>query len=448
MIYPPATFFFFTLTFIKFIFGPKIPSRAKLADIAAEVMILIFACITYFLTLKLIWKPLLLTFSNGQMDFQAYYSEQEADQAMHVYRFLLSSDLPNFIERINDLCIFVFSAWFPPLQWYLIAPVLVLFIIVLTWGAVVSPYLCHLRTSVKIGISVTLSILVVFFAALPVLAPSGYTIQYRAVFASMTLVPVVIVFMLDRVTRRPIKKYVAFPILVVVTALILAAGFSSYYRIALQAKRLSAEYQHVVAAVSHTEIENSKLIRIPPFSSPPDPWLFLYRDWGYAAVSHYTDGIARAASRDIGRSIDGFRIEFDPLGPRYKASLSDGIEFSHDGYPFFISKVIGIDGKESFGRWTDGEEAILEFEQPLPKTFTLKIKAGTSSGWTGKPITVIAGTSLLKTVFSKSEPTEIQLHFKTDGNTKSIILKFPGIKTLSSTDTRRLGLALISLRID
>lgn len=451
VIYPPATFFFLTLTFIKFVFGTKDSTQAKLSDITAEVMILLVSCIGYFLSIKYVLKPILLMSNFGGMDFQSHYNN--IDTAYSAYKFSLSFDLVSKITRIHDLFVMVFSAWFPPLPMSLIIPVGLVFASILTWASLRTPYLKHLKTPSKIVLGLALSVFIPCLAAIPVLVGQGdYPILYRVIFASMAAVPVVIVFAIDR-TLVAGKSWIAFvPILVVSAGFILAAEITSYQRLVLMVSRLSAEYQHVLDTVSGENLADTREIRIPPIVSPADSSGLLYRDFGYTAVNSITTGMVNAVARTTGQNIVGYRIAFDPLGPRYDADISEGITFNRDGYPSFVSSFKGISGKETFGRWTDSEEAIIEFAQPLPKKFTLKINAGASSAVVGKPVKLMVGEIQLEIVFSKEEATEVDIPVATNGKAKTIILKFP--KTKSSMelglggDTRHLGLALIKFLID
>ncbi len=149
--------------------------------------------------------------------------------------------------------------------------------------------------------------------------------------------------------------------------------------------------------------------------------------------------------------IAGIAAPSDPLGPRYQATLSEGITFNRDGYPGFVSSIKGISGKAHFGRWTDGTQAVIEFTQALPKNFTLKIKAGAFPPTMGKPIKRIVGATQLQTKFIPGL-TEVAIPVATDGNARSIIFEFPDAKSPKelglSADPRRLSLALVSLQIE
>jgi len=160
----------------------------------------------------------------------------------------------------------------------------------------------------------------------------------------------------------------------------------------------------------------------------------------------------KAQDGGTSQAVAGTAAPIDPLGPRYEATLSEGITFNRDGYPGFVSSVKGISGKEAFGRWTDGTQAVIEFTQALPKSFTLKIKAAPYSPTLGKPIMVMVGATQLEIKFGKPEATEIAIPVATDGNARSVIFDFPDAKSPQelgeSLDRRRISVALVSLRIE
>ena len=451
LIYPPATFFFLTLTFIKFIFGVKEPAQTQLRHLVAEVVVLAAACIAYFLSIKYALKPLLLLSNFGGMDFKSHY--HSIDVTNSAYSFKLSFDLDRKLTRFHDLFVMVFLAWFPQLSSRTLIPVALIFVVILVWASVRSPYLRHFKTSSKVFFGVVLSVIIPCITAIPVLVGQGdYPMLYRVVFASTAVVPVAIVFAMDRALSVGRSWLVVVSILAVSAGLILAAEISSHHRLKRMVSRLSAEYTHVQDVLIEQTSAGDQEIRIPPFSSPPDPSGFLYQDFGYTAVNSITIGMVKAAARTTGRNIEGFRIVYDPLGPRYQADISEGITFNRDGYPSFVSGYKGISGKESFGRWTDSEEAVIEFAQPLPANFFLKITAGASSFVVGKPIQLIVGNAKLEARFTKEEATTVKIPVATNGKATSIILKFPKTKSPKDLgqggDSRHLGLALIKLEFD
>ncbi|WP_312837956.1 DUF7024 domain-containing protein [Atlantibacter hermannii] len=64
-------------------------------------------------------------------------------------------------------------------------------------------------------------------------------------------------------------------------------------------------------------------------------------------------------------NVSGYKI--DRLGVRYKASLSDGIDFTKKGFPEFIHDVSGLSVSEPWGRWSDSESVNFELTKPLGK---------------------------------------------------------------------------------
>ena len=451
LIYPPPTFFFLTLTFMKFCFGTKNPGEARLANLAVEVITLLTACALYFISIKYVLKPILLMTNFEGMDFKSYYNY--IDTTNSAYKFSLSFDLVSKMTRIHDLFIMVLSAWFPQLPLRMLIPEAVFFIIILTWASVQSPYLTHLTISAKIISGLALSIAIPCFTAIPVLIGQGNsTILYRVTFASMAIVPIAIVFAVDRACMAKKLWLVYLPVAIVSAGLLLAAWDWSYKRLELIISRASSEYLHVQKAVSSQPCAETREIRISPIGSPPDPFGLLNQDFGYTAVNSIFVGMANAVARTTGQNIEGCRIVFDPQGPRYRAHISEGITFGREGYPNFVSSYKGISGREPWGRWTDGEEAIVDFVQPLPRKFILKIKAELFSALVGIPVKIIVGSTQLEAKFNSQEATEVALNVTTDGKATSIILKLSEAKSPMelgwSADTRRLGLALIKLQID
>ena len=71
------------------------------------------------------------------------------------------------------------------------------------------------------------------------------------------------------------------------------------------------------------------------------------------------------------------RVQKEKMGPRYSATLAQGIDFTKSGYPDFISNVTGLSLPEGWGRWSDAKDAgpriILSFTKPLPENFTLEL---------------------------------------------------------------------------
>lgn len=139
------------------------------------------------------------------------------------------------------------------------------------------------------------------------------------------------------------------------------------------------------------------------------------------------------------------------LEPRYTATLAEGIDFARPGYPDFLTEVSGISGPEGWGRWTDatlGQTARLRFAQPLPAHFTLNLKVRDFFGVNAnKDIVVQAGGQKQTFVLQPEMDQEVKLTFDGVANADTIEIVAPGASTPTDTDSRKLGIGLISLSI-
>jgi len=450
LIYPTTSFFFLTLTFIKFIFGTKESSQAKLSDIFTEVTIFFSACIAYFLFIKYIFKPLMYG---------------DVIETPNPYSFSLTFDIASKLPKIIDLYAFDLSAWFPILEYYFLVPLGLGFVLIITWATLRTPFLAHLQNSTKIIVGVSLSALIPIILIAPLFVNQGeYNFAYRVCFATMAgTIPVAVVFLIDRAKQLKRGIIVCISVLLVFSPYIFLAEKTSYDRVKFEVNHLRLEYQHVYkwfvaeyADYNYSQQTGIKIIQIPPFTALPDPSQLLSRDYGYTSVDSTTDGMVRSVIQDIdaykrhllpNSSMDGFHISYEPNGPHYKANINEGIIFSRIGYPSFISNYTGISVREPWGRWTDSNDAVIEFAQSLPRQFILTIEAGTSDSFVGKPVKIAIGDAQLDAIFNSQEPTETTFQVVTNGQAKSITFHFPTLATASSSDNRHLGLALIKLKI-
>ena len=147
------------------------------------------------------------------------------------------------------------------------------------------------------------------------------------------------------------------------------------------------------------------------------------------------------------------------LEPRYEATLAQGIDFTKQGYPNFLAEVSGMSKHESWGRWTEaaaGPVAKFRFKQALPKTFTLEITANAFGPNNGAPVKVRVGsiekTFVITPQKTWEEAATYRLAFETDGTADTMEITPPKPTSPNeidpkNTDTRKLGIAFISLRI-
>lgn len=148
--------------------------------------------------------------------------------------------------------------------------------------------------------------------------------------------------------------------------------------------------------------------------------------------------------------------EFDSL--LYPASLSEGINFSFPGYPNFLKYVAGISQRENWGRWSDGffggPVVVLGFKQSLPKKFTLELQA-ISYADNGEGNTVIRVGGQERRVKIGQDPHFIyRFQFENiQASTSQIEIipphpRYPRELDPSNSDPRKLGIGLISLKIN
>jgi hypothetical protein len=138
------------------------------------------------------------------------------------------------------------------------------------------------------------------------------------------------------------------------------------------------------------------------------------------------------------------------------AELAEGIDFKKQGYPEFLIGVSGMSEYEPWGRWTEaaaGPAAKFRFGQALPRKFTLEITANAFGPNNGEPVKVRAG-GIEKTfvITTKKEADTYRLVFETDGTADSLEITPPKPTSPNEIDpkngdTRKLGIALLSLRI-
>jgi phosphoglycerol transferase len=140
-----------------------------------------------------------------------------------------------------------------------------------------------------------------------------------------------------------------------------------------------------------------------------------------------------------------------PAVQAHDATLRDGIDFTKPDYPPFVAETQGISGHEPWGRWTEGEKAVIKFRDNLPRSFVLELLVGTAFGPNADaPVRVRVGTKELLFLLTKKNET-VRLDFSTDGNVNTIeilITKPASPKSLNvNNDERRLGIGLVRLRL-
>jgi hypothetical protein len=137
---------------------------------------------------------------------------------------------------------------------------------------------------------------------------------------------------------------------------------------------------------------------------------------------------------------------------KYSSTLSEGIVFSREGRPQFIKRITGLAGRESWGRWSDQDEVIIEFAEPLPpKNYIFQLEAKGFGSNVGANTQVVVGSDVVNIVLqSNPEKFNLPIDVKTPLSQIKIVPAAPSSpNSLDSNnpDVRRLGIGLVALSI-
>ena len=140
-----------------------------------------------------------------------------------------------------------------------------------------------------------------------------------------------------------------------------------------------------------------------------------------------------------------------PLEPRYAATEAEGINFATPGYPEFVSEVKGISGPEAWGRWTDGALApvtSIKLEKPISGNASIHLKVRDFFGINAKQKIAVRFGGQEKSFELKGDADqEVEVEFESLENASTIEIVVPNKSPPTETDTREMGLGLISLSI-
>ena len=127
------------------------------------------------------------------------------------------------------------------------------------------------------------------------------------------------------------------------------------------------------------------------------------------------------------------------------------VDFRQKTYSADVASVSGISHHEPWGRWTDGDRAVLQFRKPLPSTFQLKLQTASAFVPTAGVLILVRAGSIQKEFTVTSLNQLILLDFDGVVNADRLEFMIPhstSPKELAvSDDPRKLGLGLVSLAI-
>ena len=260
LIYPPSTFFFITLTALLVLFGPKKTAAYSLKTVWSAIIIMLITAALYFISITFIFKPYFLShpdflyeYLKGH-DWQTYYKAIETQFPQ--YTLQSAFDFSGKLRQLREYIILVISAWFPPLRIRWTFVVLLACLGVIIHAAFTSPYIKLRRTHAQALKIFCLFILLSLFTALPLLlSPSVYTVNYRIAFASMAIMPALLVFATERgvifFKRYGTFSCLQYAILAFCALLVLFAETAASQRLFLVVERATNEYRWVQNHLNH-----------------------------------------------------------------------------------------------------------------------------------------------------------------------------------------------------
>ena len=128
-------------------------------------------------------------------------------------------------------------------------------------------------------------------------------------------------------------------------------------------------------------------------------------------------------------------------------TLEDGIDFSAASYPHFLSGVSGLSAAESWGRWSDGEEVVLDLRHWLSGRFRLHLRIQVYGRNAGEPIPIRIGSNvrtLLLDSGGDAQDRAVDFDLAKPQSVIKISVPYP---TQPPNDSRTIGVGLVSMRL-
>ncbi|WP_141233292.1 DUF7024 domain-containing protein [Lysobacter antibioticus] len=137
-----------------------------------------------------------------------------------------------------------------------------------------------------------------------------------------------------------------------------------------------------------------------------------------------------------------------------RLAFKEGVDFSKDGWPYFVKDATGLSGREQWGRWSDANIAPsvkLELISPLPKKFSLILTARAFQPENDKVVVKIGTQSYALRIGGDGK--EVRLPVDLVGESTNAIEFIPAAPISPqrlgvSADVRKLGIGMIRLRIE
>ncbi len=136
------------------------------------------------------------------------------------------------------------------------------------------------------------------------------------------------------------------------------------------------------------------------------------------------------------------------LGKSYVSKFEDGIDFTREGTPIFISDIQGLSERENWGCWSIGKKVRLVFKNQLPQKFKLTLKGNAFKSNIGKKLEIQIGK---KTFFMNIETPNIEQSIDinlVDNKAMDINFLIPEPQNASPQDHRKIGIGFTFLKIE
>jgi hypothetical protein len=133
------------------------------------------------------------------------------------------------------------------------------------------------------------------------------------------------------------------------------------------------------------------------------------------------------------------------------ASDSRLIDFRESNFPVYVKEVQGISNHEYWGAWTNGDQAIIKYSEPLPLRFTLLVTGGAWAENVNRPIGFRVGSVQREAIFEGdpfNKPTTVSLDFELNENVDTLKINIPFPISDIDSDSRSIGVGLTTLRIE
>jgi phosphoglycerol transferase len=185
---------------------------------------------------------------------------------------------------------------------------------------------------------------------------------------------------------------------------------------------------------------------------------FEYKVAGVDRIKNYKIANFSNTQNDKNGTLEKILSHIDMLkrnGLEYKSTLKDPIIFKKEGYPSFLKDMQGVSYSEKNGRWTDADispNAVFTFKEPLPAKFKLEIVCKTYNKNKNENIVKVkVGNSIREFAADYENSNKYTIEFDNSQNSNIIEIvppkPFEPKEKLEGSDTRRLGIFLVSLKI-